>query len=176
MNWCPVDAARASPPRWARIAAHTAALTPVPSAVWRLALALGLSAGYTEAGLDDLGVGGWDGRAYLIALSVATEVAALLTIGLVAPWGEAVPRWVPRYGRRPLRTRWVVTVAAVGAGILTVIWTPNLAWWAIDHPGMTEAGAVLVGLAYLPLVAWGPLLAAVTVSYARRAAARTVTP
>ncbi|WP_294567962.1 hypothetical protein [uncultured Arthrobacter sp.] len=33
---------------------------------------------------------------------------------------------------------------------------------------MTPTGADVVGLLYLPLVAWGPLLAAVTVSYARR--------
>ncbi|CAA9246541.1 MAG: hypothetical protein AVDCRST_MAG83-1928 [uncultured Arthrobacter sp.] len=46
--------AAAPPPRWARLAAHAAALTPLPSAPWRLALVLGFSGGFTEQGLTDL--------------------------------------------------------------------------------------------------------------------------
>lgn len=42
---------------------------------------------------------------------------------------------------------------------------------------MTRTGVTVVGILYLPLVAWGPLLAAVTVSYARRhRAARAAAP
>ncbi|MCF2434811.1 hypothetical protein LV779_08900 [Streptomyces thinghirensis] len=52
--------------------------------------------------------------------------------------------------------------------MLTALWTPFAWWWATPHPDMTSLGATLLGFAYLPLVAWGPLLGAVTVSYYRR--------
>jgi hypothetical protein len=156
-----------APPRWARIAAHVVALTVVPSALWRLLLVFGLPAGYTEQGLDRLDVAGW-GRLSLIVLSVGTELAALLTLGLVQPWGEVVPRWVPVIGGRRVPSRPVVVAATVGAALLVLVWTPLLLWWTLDHSDMTPTGATVVGFLYLPLVAWGPLLAAVTVSFSRR--------
>ena len=128
---------------------------------------VGFSAGLTEQGLV-VYVAGW-GRFYLVALSVLTELAALLTLGLVQPWGEVVPRWVPHLGGRCIPPRPVVLIAFVGAAILLVLWTPFLFWWNLDHSvDMTPSGANMVGLLYLPLVAWAPLLAAVTVSYAKR--------
>lgn len=157
----------AAPPRWARVAAHAAAVAPLPSAIWRLFLVFGFSGGYTEQGLVDLGVAG-RGWMYLVALSVFTELAALLTLGLVQPWGDVFPRWVPCLGGRAVPTRPVVVAASAGAVVLTLLWTPLLWWWSTPHPDMTASGADVVGLLYLPLVAWGPLLAAVTVSYARR--------
>ncbi|SDO21042.1 hypothetical protein [Geodermatophilus sp. DSM 45219] len=149
------------------MAAHAAALTPLPSALWRLSLVLGFSGGFTEQGLIDLDVAG-SGWIYLVVLSVLSEVAALLTLGLVQPWGDVIPRWVPRLGGRPVRTRLVIVAASAGAVALILLWTELLFWWDTPHPDMTPAGANVVGLLYLPLVAWGPLLAAVTVSYARR--------
>lgn len=129
---------------------------------------VGFSAGFTEQGLVVLDVAGWGGRSYLVALSVLTELAALLTLGLVQPWGEVVPRWVPHLGGRCIPPRPVVLIAFVGAAILLVPCTTFLFWWNYDHSDMTPAGANMVGLLYLPLVAWAPLLAAVTVSYAKR--------
>jgi len=149
------DTAADRRPRWARIAEHAAALTPLPSALGRLLLVFGLPAGYTARGLADLGVDGW-GRVGVLGLSVFSELAALLTLILVQRWCEVAPRWIP-----------VVVLAGIGAVALTVLWTPLLGWWALDHPGMTSTGATVVGVLYLPLVAWGPLLAAVTCWYAR---------
>ncbi|WP_326766848.1 hypothetical protein OG978_21950 [Streptomyces sp. NBC_01591] len=40
---------------------------------------------------------------------------------------------------------------------------------------MTHTGNVLVGILYQPLVLWGPLVAAITVSYYRRRRAVTGT-
>lgn len=157
----------APPPRWARVAAHAAALTPLPSALWRLSLVLGFSGGFTEQGLIGLDVAG-SGWRYLVVLSVLSELAALLTLGLVQRWGDVVPGWVPYVGGRPLPKRAVIAAASAGAVGLVLLWTPLVLWWNTPHPDMTPAGANVVGLLYLPLVAWGPLLAAVTVSYARR--------
>lgn len=62
----------------------------------------------------------------------------------------------------------MVAGASVGIAILAVLWTPLLLWWNLPHDDMTDSGAFLVGLLYLPMVAWAPLLAALTVSYRRR--------
>ncbi len=155
------------PPRWARVTAHAAALTPLPSALWRLSLVFGFSGGFTKQGLIDLDVAGW-GWVYLVVLSVLTELAALLTLGLVQPWGEIVPRWVPHFGGRSIPARPVAIAASAGAVILILLWTQLLLWWNTPHPDMTTTGVDVVGFLYLPLVAWGPLLAAVTISYVRR--------
>lgn len=163
------------PPRWVRVAAHTAALTPLLSALWRISLIFGFSGGFTEQGLIDLDVAGW-GWVYLLGLSLVTEFFALLTLGLIKPWGEVLPRWVPWVGGRLVPTVPVVSAALTGAALLTFLWTPLLFWWSIPHPDMTAAGANVVGFLYLPLVAWGPLLAAVTISYALRHRRAAETP
>ncbi|WP_207922831.1 hypothetical protein [Micromonospora sp. KC606] len=156
------------PSRRARWAAHTAALLAVPSGLWRIGLALGFPLGYTEQGHRDMvGSTGW-GPVYLIGLSLLTEAAAMLTLGLVQRWGEVVPRWIPLIGGRTVPPLVAVVPAWIGVAVLAVLWTPFLLWWVVPHDGMTAAGHTLVGFLYLPLVAWAPLLAAVTISYQRR--------
>src|SRR5690349_8118710 len=81
-------------PRWADRAAHLTALTTLPSGLWRIPLALGFSMGMTEEHAA-VYVGGWE-SVYVLSLSVVAESAALLTLGLVRPWGERVPSWLPR--------------------------------------------------------------------------------
>lgn len=163
-----VPAAAQPVPRWARWAAHAAALTALPAGLWRINVAFGGPSGYTEEGLRGVRPPGVWGPAYLIVLSVLTEGAALLTLGLVQRWGEVVPRWVPFIGGRVVPARPVVIAAWTGVGVLAVLWTEFLFWWAISHNGMTSTGQTVVGFFYLPLVAWAPLLAAVTLSYQRR--------
>lgn len=144
-------------PRWAHWAAHAVALATLPSGLWRIWVALGAPSGYTDEGLRELCPPGLWGPAYLIGLSVLTEVAALLTLALVKPWGEARPRLVTR-------------IAWTAVAVLAVLWTPLLFWWAMPLNGMTPTGHFVVGFLYLPLVAWAPLLAAVTLAYQHRLA------
>ncbi|WP_246646585.1 hypothetical protein [Nonomuraea ceibae] len=155
-------------PRWPVVAAHAAALVALPSGLWRIGLVLGFPLGYTEEGLRALLGTGAAGPAYLVALSVLTEGAGLLTLGLVRPWGEVVPRWVPYAGGRVIPRRAVLAAAWAGVVVLAVLWTPFLFWWAVPHGDMTATEHLLVGFVYLPLVAWAPLLAAVTLAYQRR--------
>ncbi|MFI8946434.1 hypothetical protein ACIGO6_07920 [Streptomyces sp. NPDC053750] len=156
-----------APARWAVLAAHTTALLTLPTGLWRVLLAAGQPAGYTDAGYEAMGVTGWT-AVYVVGLSVASEALALLTLGLVRPWGEVVPRWMPWIGGRTVPVMAAVVPAGLGAVALTALWTPFAWWWSVPHPDMTPLGDALVGLAYLPLVAWGPLLGAVTFSYHRR--------
>ncbi|WP_406674705.1 hypothetical protein WBK31_10285 [Nonomuraea sp. N2-4H] len=88
--------APAPPPRWAVRAAHAVALVTLPSGLWRVALVAGLPIGYVAdvpPEVRDLPPGE---VAYIVGLSVVSELAALLTIGLVKPWARSRPagcRW-----------------------------------------------------------------------------------
>ncbi|CAL9471835.1 hypothetical protein SUDANB120_02857 [Streptomyces sp. enrichment culture] len=156
--------------RRAVCAAHAIALLTLPTGLWRLLLAAGFTAGYTEAGYAAAGLPGW-GRAYALGVTLGSELLALLALGLVRPWGVVLPARIPRLGGRRLPVRAVAAAAGATAVLLTCAWTPFLLWWTLPHPDMTPRGALVVGLLYLPLVAWGPLLGALTLSYRRRTAA-----
>ncbi len=160
-------------PRWAVRVAHVIPLLTLPSGLWRIALALGFTAGTTQAGYDAL-MSGPMAVPYVVGLSVLSEALALLALGLVRPWGVVPPRWVPVLGGRRMRPWAVALAAGAGSAGLVALWTPTtFAWWATGPEGnvtgnMTETGHAVVGLLYMPLVAWGPLLALLTVVYYRR--------
>ncbi|MFI9596380.1 hypothetical protein [Nonomuraea sp. NPDC052265] len=103
------------PALWARTATWTAAGLPVlgfsvPHLLWGLGLPLGVAGG-SRAELAGLG-----GSAVFWALLVAGPVAGgLLTLGLIARWGQVFPAWVPfAGGRRVPRCLAAVPAAAVG--------------------------------------------------------------
>lgn len=106
------------PRPWTVRAAHLAALSTLPSCVWRLMLAAGFAMGYDPA---------W-------------------------PMASAVP-------------------ASIGAVALVALWSPNLLMFTDLYydPLEPQSGwQLLMATAYLPLILWGPLLAAVTWAYCRR--------
>ncbi|WP_324615878.1 hypothetical protein [Streptomyces puniciscabiei] len=131
-----------------------------------MALVLGYPAGYTETGFRPFDTFG--AKVWMLTLSVLCELATLLTIGLVRPWGEVVPHWIPLIGGRRVRPMAAVVPGLLGAAILTVIWGNVPWWWTYPHENMTPTGNLVVGVLYQPLVLWGPLTAAVTISYYRR--------
>lgn len=155
-------------PRWAVRAAHLIALIALPSALWRIALVVGFPAGYTDAGFESFETPG--SKLWMLTLSMLTELAALASLGLVRPWGEVLPRRLPFLGGRRVHPMAVVLPAATGAVAMTGLWGTMLLWWTYPHDDMTELGHHVVGVLYQPLVLWGPLLGAITVSYYRRTA------
>lgn len=156
-------------PRWAVRAAHLTALTTLPAALWRLPLVFGFSMGALEPTGAAVHVTGWE-SVYILALSVVTELAALLTFGLVKPWGERAPRWLPVIGGHRIPPFAAIVPAAIGAVLLALIW----GFAFRDFPQMDQlefsssGWKVLLVVAYAPLLAWAPLLAAVTYAYYRR--------
>ncbi|MFB6616291.1 hypothetical protein ACFCV9_19125 [Streptomyces sp. NPDC056367] len=152
-------------------AAHAAALTLLPSGLWRIAMAVGIDVGWGPgSGLEpELFPGVWS--LYLVGLSVFAECLGLLTLGLVQRWGEVLPGWVPWLGGRRIPPLAAVVPAALGAAAVTVTGVMGLFTWGSN---MTEAYAPagghwwLMTLCYAPLVLWGPLLAVVTAAYWRR--------
>ncbi|GAA3223523.1 hypothetical protein [Actinocorallia longicatena] len=155
-------------PRWARWAALATALLALPSGIWRIGVALGLTLGHTDDGRRELVGDGAAGPASMIMISLLTECAALLALGLVQRWGRSVPGWVPLAGGRPVPRRGVLAAAWTGVAVTAAAGTPFAAWWALPHDGMTATGALVVGFAHLPLVFWAPLLAALTLDFQRR--------
>ncbi|MFC0005719.1 hypothetical protein [Micromonospora siamensis] len=159
-------------PRWAEWAARAVPWLVLPSGLWRIALGLGVPMGFTGELARLYHAPGWI-TPYVIALTALAEAAALLTLGLVRPWGEVLPRWVPRWGGRRVPVGLAVTVAALGVLALTVLAVPTVAVWnGPENMGDPDApqgvAGALMTACYAPQLAWPPLLAAVTYAYWRR--------
>ncbi|MFD0905864.1 hypothetical protein [Actinomadura sediminis] len=159
-------------PRWARTAALAVPLVVLPSGIWRLPIAFG-----HEHGMGEIGGGE---RVYVVFLSIFSELLAFTAVGLVATWGERFPRWFPLVGGRNVPPMAAVVPGALGAIVLTVLWTHAVVG---QFMGITLQGeplpdnfpskqggweAAFFYLCYAPLVLWGPLLGAVTYAYHRR--------
>ncbi|MFJ2894054.1 hypothetical protein ACIO87_04120 [Streptomyces sp. NPDC087218] len=173
-------------PRWARIAAYVIPFAVLPSGLWRIMTVIfhiGDDATHGRGQLPS-----WlPGPVYIVALSVLSELLAFTAVGLIAAWGEVFPRWIPLLGGRKVPPLAAVLPAALGAAILTVLWTTafitSMYGFTIqgtplpdDFPTEAMHGWQLAffHLTYIPLLLWGPLLAAVCFAYWRRRCARTV--
>lgn len=160
-----------TPPRWAVWAAYAVPLINLPSALWRIALVAGVPLGFDDATrLDGPGYS-TSLTMYILALTVVTELVALVTLGLVRPWGEVWPRWIPLLGGRNIPRRLPPLLAYPGAVAMTAIWVFaifNGTNRLIEVIDVSSVGEIILMVCYLPLLAWGPLLAAVTFSYQRR--------
>lgn len=164
-------------PRWAMLAAYAAALTTLPSTVWRIAgFVLDAPVVVSPGGLRE-GHGPilFEGPAYILTLSVVSEVLAVLALGLVCRWGEVLPRWVPGLGGRRVPIMAAVVPAGLGATALLVfpyafvmIASGRMLNGVPAEPITQGWQTPVLRIAYLPLAAWGPLLGVLTVHYYRR--------
>jgi hypothetical protein len=142
-----------------------------------------LYAPIARGGLDPAASSGVPGvplGLYVVLLSILSELLAFAAIGLVAPWGEVFPRWLPALRGRKVPTLAAVVPAALGAAVLTLLetWTAISLSLGLRIDGRPKANnaplsfgdwqGLLAILAYAPLLLWGPLLAAVTISYWKR--------
>ncbi|MFG1655915.1 hypothetical protein ACGFIY_05230 [Micromonospora chersina] len=155
-------------PAWAVRVAHLIPLVVLPSGLWRIALVAGLPIGAYAYGAPVRP--GFGESVYIVALSLVSEGLALLSFGLVRPWGEVFPRWLPLVGGRRVPPSFAVTLATAGAVALTLIWG-NAAWGVAvngNDLGFTPAGFALAAACYLPLALWGPLLLTLAVAYHHR--------
>jgi hypothetical protein len=159
-------------PPWAERLAHAVPLFVLPSGLWRLAVAFGFPMGM----LDDAGnlaaVRGWP-AVYVAVITLVAEGVALTAFGLVRPWGEVAPAWLPFVGGRPVRPRAAIIPATVGSLALVSIWT--VGFWDVwtgaqAHRMASPFWAAVFALCYAPLNLWGPALFALTWAYHRRRA------
>jgi hypothetical protein len=157
-------------PRWIIWLAWATPLCVLPSSLWRVHAITQIPDGCPDSAGTDV---------YVVGLSIVSLTAAFLTVGLVSPWGQRLPTWLPHLGGRPVRPRAVLAAACVGVLILTAVYlyavlNPILGWKEANDdvpgcppPGETD-GAWLAYSAYAPLLAWLPLLAIVTADFYRR--------
>jgi hypothetical protein len=159
-------------PRWVRWVTHAAVLPPLPSGLWRIAMAVGIPVGFSEEQLSRGHVPGW-GSVYLVALSAVAEGLALLALGFIRPWGVVFPRWMPLLGGRRVPPAAAIVPASAAAAVLTL----GTVLLALDDRGFNSepepgfpagTSAVVMAACYAPLLAWGPLLAAATAGYCLR--------
>jgi hypothetical protein len=156
--------------RWAERLAHVIPLLVLPSGLWRLAVALGFPMGMLNDAGELVVVRGWP-AVYIVAVSILSEAVALTAFGLVRPWGEVVPPWLPFIGGRPVRPMAAIVPATLGSLALMLIWTVGF-WdvWTGDQADTMASpfwAAVFVGC-YAPLNLWGPALLVLTWAYHRR--------
>lgn len=105
------------PQRWAEVAAWVSALAGLAPVIWRMHM-LAWGAGWdlaAEFRSDPVLV------AYVLGLCVIEGAACLAVLGLIRPWGEVWPAWLPWLGGRRIPPRFVLSVAGLGAAAVTII-------------------------------------------------------
>ncbi|WP_245563489.1 hypothetical protein [Longispora albida] len=164
-------------PRWALWTAYVTALTTLPSSVWRIVAFVfgGPLVERYDAPPAGHGPIVFDGWWYVIVLSLASEVAAFATLGLVCEWGERWPRWIPGLGSRRVPVLAAVVPAGLGATFLMIFPYATVMMFSgrmvngAPERALTQGWDTLIfWLCYGPLVLWGPLLGVLTVHYYRR--------
>jgi hypothetical protein len=154
--------------------AHAVPLTVLPAGVWRMVLGLGVPLGFSPAALKADDMPRW-GTVWVILLTLLTEALALLSLGLVRPWGEVVPDWVPGLARRRIPPVAVVFAGSAGGLILTVMWTFAVVGLfpvaGLDRVDQFTGGAgwrALLIACYAPAVLRGPTVLWLSYDYHRR--------
>ncbi|MBY8871223.1 hypothetical protein K7640_05100 [Micromonospora sp. PLK6-60] len=155
-------------PRWAVRVAHLIPLLVLPSGLWRIALVVGLPIGVSVHGVPIRP--GLGESLYIVSLSLVSEGLALLSLGLVRPWGQVLPHWLPLVGGRRVPPWFAVSTATTGAVALTLIW--GYAAWGVavngNDLGLPPAGFALLATCYAPLLLWGPLLLLLALNHHHR--------
>ncbi|MFI7212056.1 hypothetical protein ACIBP4_14570 [Micromonospora maritima] len=149
--------------RWGRWAAWTAAVIPTLYALTRFAWAAGVPLGISRDFLDEMHRTGlvWAGA----GLGACAVVGAVLTLGLVRPWGERFPGWmVGLAGRRvPVALALVpatLVALSVTAGSLGLL-TAHRFWELVGGLSVTTLPMLLWPL-------WGIALGAAAYAYLLR--------
>lgn len=149
-------------PRWGTAVTIAAALLALPYPMVRISWALGVPLGVPPAMIENADPTLRIGEAGLGLLAVG---GAVLTLGLIRPWGRAFPRWLPALSGRPVPI-WLAVVPGAWAAIIISAAGLRLTVWTIQTPPDPSSwGASGPGLFFLP---WGLSVAAATYAYWRR--------
>ena len=153
--------------RWGRAATGVAIIVPLGYAATRYAWALGIPFGVSPALLDELGT------AVLAGAGLATGgvLGAVLTWGLLRPWGQVLPRWLPGIGGREVPVSVAVAPASLVAAAVTSAGLMFVRFKAADRFGEYFPGTEDDVAAWLPEMfwpVWGVALAAATYAYVLR--------
>jgi len=154
--------------RWGRWAVYIAVIIPILYAATRWAWALGIPLGVTGEFLREQTRDTPDIWLAGTMLAMMAAGGAMLTFGLIGPWGEIYPRWIPYLRGKPVRVR---TAVVPGALVAILVTTAGLLGIRAQLLGYYPAGSGLgeenwgttaPGLLW-PL--WGAALGAAVVAY-----------
>ncbi|UFU08245.1 hypothetical protein [Ruania halotolerans] len=126
-----------------------AALGPLPYAVIRLSWLTPWPIGAHPSG--DPSITAWG-----MLLSLGAWMGSVLTIGLIRPWGERFPEWMPRVGGRIVPPAFAIVPGGIVAGLVCLA---AVGWVAL-------AGPLDAYFWILPVWFWGPMLALAVWGYA----------
>jgi hypothetical protein len=162
-------------PTWVKIAAWAVPLTTIPSIAWRMITVVdGLLSGDNPCIVPSAPL---TEKLYLLIVLPSVQLGvALLTVGLIRPWGEVFPRWMPALGGRRVPVAFAVGSAITGAVFLVLVLgrgavTDLLGVQTVAleplPPGCSVPGWDILRW-YAPMFLWPALLLAVTWHYLRR--------
>lgn len=155
-------------PSWAVLAAWTSVLAALPSVVWRTLLGLGFELGTPATWRAEQDIPG-QGTTYVLALSAAQFLAALLALRMVRLGGDIVPRWSPIRAGKRLPAWLVCLLALTGAAMLAALCVMGLSNWAAVDPFAGEPASGWSSLSdscYLAVLLWPPALVTAVLGYA----------
>lgn len=161
--------------RWAYWAGWGCVLSVIPSVVWRLAMLGGVDTGFAEA---EVYRSSFQASAYVLVLEVLQLAGGILCLGLIAPWGEQWPRWVPWLAGKPISPKLPFLVGLVANAALYLLIFPILGrfigvWLGISDAwtptaAMNDLQQILMLACYIPFVAWPVLLSVALVGFWHR--------
>ena len=150
--------------RWGRWAVAVAVAVPAGYCLTRWAWALGIPLGVSREGLHrqaEENPGIWLAGAMLATMGAG---GALLTVGLIRPWGEVYPRWIPYLRGRRVRPRTAIIPATAVALLVTSAGLLYLRRLVLGQIELTaDTWGLWVPEFFWPL--WGAALAAATLAY-----------
>jgi hypothetical protein len=150
--------------RWGRWAVAVAVAVPIGYSLTRWAWALDIPLGVSLEGLHkeaEETPGIWLAGAMLATMGAG---GALLTIGLIRPWGEVYPRWIPYLRGKRVRPRTAIIPASAVALLVTSAGLMYLRWLALGRIDLTaDTWGLFVPEFFWPL--WGGALGAATLAY-----------
>jgi hypothetical protein len=158
--------------RWGRWAVAIAVAVPPTYALTRLSWAFGIPLGGDAQQLRLVQT--VEGGRVLIAplaLGSAAIVGSVLTFGLIRPWGEVLPRWLPIAGGRRVPLLLAIIPATIVSVLVLAAGLGIVRMWALGG-FVVEAETWLGSVSMLLWPVWGGALAAATLAYyyRRRAA------
>ncbi|NAZ78294.1 hypothetical protein GTQ99_23220, partial [Kineococcus sp. T13] len=145
--------------RWGRVATLVAAACPLPYALLRATWLTPWPVG-APAGLDPAT------RLFGLLLGAAAVGGCALTLGLLRPWGEVWPGWVPVLRGRPVPWRLPVLL---GGTVAVVLLAATPAFGAAALEGLRGDDPAQVSFLLLfPTLPWGLSLGAAVAAYGLR--------
>ncbi|GGO47159.1 hypothetical protein [Streptomyces lasiicapitis] len=157
-------------PLWAERTARLIPLIGLPVCLWRLPIGVDFMMGMDASPTP---WNRWASVSYVLALSLLSEAFALLCRGLVRPWGETVPGWVPMLGGRRIPPFAVIVPGTLGGLLFTallvdwVLCTFHVAGFS-DVPYTNVWWQLLASTVSGLIALWGPLVLALTYAYYQR--------